>query len=69
MTKYIHCFTINKHTKSLFITKIATDHWLKTKSTLDTSLGVYLFFDSKPYLGRSEESNNQGINVQVKKTF
>ena len=30
---------------------------------------VYIFFDSEPYLSRATESNNQGIKVQVKRTF
>ena len=30
---------------------------------------MYLFFHSEPYIDRSTESNNQGIKVQVKRTF
>ena len=33
------------------------------------SLVVYIFFYSEPYPGRSKESNNRGIKVQVKRTF
>ena len=51
------------------ITKLTTDHWSKSQSHLDTSLVVYLFFDSDPYLGRCKESGNQGIKVQVKRPF
>ena len=40
MTKYIHCFTLNKYTKCFLIPKLTTDHRLKLQSTLDTSLGV-----------------------------
>ena len=32
-------------------------------------LGVYIFFNSEPYLGRSKESDNQVLKVQVKRTF
>ena len=66
ITKYIYCFTINKYTQNFLVKKTSTDHWSKPQSILDTNLGVYLFFDSEPYLGRSEESNNQGIKIQVK---
>ena len=69
ITKYIHCSTINKYTKSFLITNFATEHWSKPYSNLDTSLGMYLFFDSEQHLGRSKEFNNQDTKVQVKRTF
>ena len=69
ITKYIHCFPINKYTEGFLITKLTTDLWSKPYSALDISLGLYLFFDSEPYLGISNECNDQGIKVQVKKTF
>ena len=37
ITQYIHCFAINKYTKSFLITKLKTDHWSKPQSTLGIS--------------------------------
>ena len=56
ITKYIHSFLISKYTKSFLITFL--------KSFLASWI-----WDSEPYLGSSEESNNQGIKVQFKRTF
>ena len=36
---------------------------------INNSLSVYLFHDSEPSLGKSKESNHQGINVQKKLVF
>ena len=36
---------------------------------INNSLSVYLFHDSEPSLGKSKESNHQGINVQKKLDF
>ena len=41
----------------------------KKRCQLMDYLGVYIFFNSEPYLGRSKESDNQGLKVQVKRTF
>ena len=40
ITKYIHCFSMNKCTNSFTITKLTTEHWSWPQSTLDTNLGV-----------------------------
>ena len=62
-TKYIHCFTANKYTKSFLITKLTIGHPSKPYSTIDTSLGVTILNRTK---GRSKESSNQGIKVKIK---
>ena len=36
---------------------------------IKNSLSVYLFLDSEPQLGKSKESNNQGMKLQVKRAF
>ena len=38
-------------------------------SYTNNSLSVHLFHDSEPSLGKSKESNHQGINVQEKLVF
>ena len=59
ITKYIHCLTLNKYTKSFLITKLTIDHWCHQPGC----------HHSEPQLGRSKESNNPGIKEQVKRTF
>ena len=61
---YIYTFTINKYTKSFVITKLTTDNWSKPVNHRHKPECHH----SKMYLGRSEESNNQGIKVYVKRT-
>ena len=64
ITKCIHCFTINKYTKSFLITKPTTDNWSKPVNHRHQPG----YHHSELYLGRSKESNNQGSKVQVKRT-
>ena len=64
ITKCIHCFTINKYTKSFLITKPTTDNWSKPANHRHQP-GCH---HSELYLGRSKESNNQGTKLQVKRT-
>ena len=66
---YNEIYTLFYHNISFLITKLTAYHWSKPLSVLDTSLDVYLIFNSEPYLGISKESNNQGMKVQVKRTF
>ena len=68
ITNYIHSFPIKKYTKT---TLIAKNNWPSVKTIINPrhQLSVYLFFDSKPYLGRSKKSTNQGRELQVKRTF
>ena len=68
ITNYIHSFPAKRYTKSPLIAK---NNWPSVKTIINPrhQLGVYLFFDSKPHLGRSKISTNQGRELQVKRTF
>ena len=66
ITKYIHCFTINKYTRKFLDNK--TYNWRLVKTIVNNRHQPECHH-SEPYLGKSEESNNQGIKVQVKRAF